>query len=378
VNFKYEVFISYNKDDLAWAQAVHDGLAAGQPAGALPHFFAPESLRSGDHWEEQVEQALRSSRHLVVLWSDKAKSSDWVSRELVTFFNVARPQADPTRRMLFVNLQGANTAFTQLQKLALAPIQKAYAESRAASPAEIAQLMLKLRQGLDPAMRPLRVPLVVLAMTRGEFDGLDPKRRLWIESDLHVRSARLAGLYGATRGLWCPFGREQPVQEVLDEAAQIIDKAVKNRRCEWVPPADDFWDDKAAAKTYIDNTFRTGELSLLLIDPASLSHPDIFERLMLFQHSLASPTTVIATLAPFGVPRRLLGLKAALRLRATPYFDDYLMPAVPPERRVAAQCTWNAVDADDIGRQLLMAAAHLGGEPPGAPRPQFLQHGGGG
>jgi len=378
LNFKHDAFISYNQADLGWAQAVYDGLVAGAP-GAPPPFFAPGSLRAGDQWEAEVQQALQSSRHLVVLWSDHAKVSDWVTREYMTFYNVASPQKDASRRLLFVNLKGANTALTQMQHLTLPAIQQAYAAGLPAAPADFDLLMLKLRQGLDPAMRPLRVPLVILAMTRNEFDQLGADRRARMEDDLRVRAHRLAPLYGATRGQWRPFGRDQPLDRVLAEAAQRLDDVIKGRACEWVVPDASFWTHKTAAKAYVDKTFRTGELSLLIIDPASLSHPDVFERLMLFQHCLSSPTTVIAALTPFGAPRRLLALKEALRDRAMPYFDDILQPAVPPQRLVVAQCTLNAADADDIGRQLLHAAAHLGGgDATSAARSPFLQHGGGG
>jgi hypothetical protein len=376
MSFDHDVFISYNRADLAWAQRLNDALVQAAPAGGEVPFFAPGSLRAGDNWEAEVQKALLASRHLIVLWSDQAKASDWVTREFVTFYTVARPNADSSRRLVFLNLQGANSAFTQMQQINLAGIQHSYASGTAATPADWAGLMLKVRQGLDPEMRPLQVPVVVLAMTRNEFDHLEPKRRQWIQSDFHVSTQRLALQYGSARRDWCPFGRGQPVDAVLSEAAQIVDQAIKGRRCEWVQPGDEFWNDKAEAKSFVEQTFRTGELSLLLIDPASLSHPDVFERLMLFQQCLASPTTVIATLAPFGAPRRLLGLKAALRLRATPYFDDYLQPTVPPLRRVTAQCSWNAVDADDIGRQLLAAAAQRGGDTAANARPAFLQHGG--
>jgi len=378
VNFQHDVFISYNQADLAWAQAVHEGLVADAGPGALPPFFAPDSLRAGEGWEQHVEQALASSRHLVVLWSDAARDSPWVTRELFTFNALARPVQDPSRRLLFVNLQGASPLFTQLQQVNVAAVQQSYLSGQPAPAADMARLRLKLRQGLDPLMRPLAVPLAILAMTRGELDALPADRRARIEEDLRVRLPRLAPQYGERRDQWRPFGRDLPVADVLAQAAQRVDEVIAGRSCAWVEPGADFWISKTAAKAWIDKTFSTGELSLLLIDPASLSHPDVFERLMLFQHSLASPTTVIAALTPFGTPRRLQGLKAALRERAMPYFDDFLLPAVPPQRRVVAQCSLNAADADDIGRQLLHAAAHLGGnEPAPVARSPFLQHGGG-
>ena len=110
-----------------------------------------------------------------------------------------------------------------------------------------------------------------------------------------------------------------------------------------------------------------------MIDPVAVSHPDVFERLMLFQDCLTSTSTVVATLPPFGAPRRIAGLKQVLLARGTPYFDDYLEPAVPPRRRLAAQMALNVSDADDIRRYLLAAAGQLVRETDATGRSAFLQ-----
>ena len=97
-----------------------------------------------------------------------------------------------------------------------------------------------------------------------------------------------------------------------------------------------------------------------IIDPVAIYQADIFQRLMLFQDSLANDRRVIVTLPPFDIPPLLLRLRAALATRATPYFDDFFQPAVPPTRRLSAQCAWNVADGDDLKRHILIAAGNLG------------------
>src|SRR5262249_45006273 len=94
---------------------LNESLKQLAPAYAL--FFDSASLRAGDDWEDRIQRALECSRHLVVLWSDHAKNSDWVSREVYTFYATAKPKTNTTRRLIFVNLQGRNLAMRAFQQV---------------------------------------------------------------------------------------------------------------------------------------------------------------------------------------------------------------------------------------------------------------------
>ena len=71
-----DVFISYAHDDRAVARRVADALAAEGLA-----VWWDDSLRSGEAYDEVIEQALRDSRAVVVLWSKKSVASRWVRAE---------------------------------------------------------------------------------------------------------------------------------------------------------------------------------------------------------------------------------------------------------------------------------------------------------
>ena len=121
--------------------------------------------------------------------------------------------------------------------------------------------------------------------------------------------------------------------------------------------------------------FNTSDLSVLIIDPVAIYNGDIFQRLMLFQDSLANDRRVIVTLPPFDIPSQLLRLRSALVNRAMPYFNDYFQPAVPPIRRLSAQCAWNVADGDDIKRHILIAAGNLGMTRTSDESSPFMRHG---
>lgn len=371
--FDHNVFISFSSADREWANRLNDSLSA--PGRDVKTFFDSKSVRAGDDWETEIEKALERTQHLIVLWTDQGKLSDWVTREYMTFNSRAKPKEDSTRRMIFVNLQGANQAFMRFQHITSHAIQDAYAAGVAAPNAAWDELLIDLMAGLDPNTRPLPIPLVTLTLTRDELVKMEPKRWDWIKSDFRVSPKRLLMQYGPTRNDWRPFATSDSVTAVLANARIEMNKALKGRRAEWRIPDASFWDNRIVAKHFVEQEFKTSEISLLIIDPVAICHPDVFERLMLFQDCFTSTSTVIAMLPPFGVPRRIAGLKRALLSRGTPYFDDYLEPTVPPRRRLAAQVAFNVIDADDIRRHLVAAAGQLVPDIAATERSPFLQHG---
>jgi len=70
------VFISYAHDDRATARRVADALEAE----GLTVWW-DDSLRSGDAYDQVIEQALRDARAVVVLWSKTSVDSRWVRAE---------------------------------------------------------------------------------------------------------------------------------------------------------------------------------------------------------------------------------------------------------------------------------------------------------
>ncbi len=71
-----DIFISYNREDAAFAQAYADAFT---DAGLVVWWDA--TLRSGEDYDAVTEDALRKSKAVVVLWSPRSVSSRWVRAE---------------------------------------------------------------------------------------------------------------------------------------------------------------------------------------------------------------------------------------------------------------------------------------------------------
>lgn len=55
----------------------------------LDVFYYQARLQKGDKWEPQLRSEIQNSRHMVILWLDAAKQSDWVQNERAAFLQDA-------------------------------------------------------------------------------------------------------------------------------------------------------------------------------------------------------------------------------------------------------------------------------------------------
>lgn len=367
--FRYDVFISYSREDRDWADQVYRSLEAGQSV-----FFDYQSLRAGDDWEEKIQSALEESRSLVLLWSDKAKSSDWVTREMWTFVNTANPKINPSRRFILINLQGLNNATKGYQQISRQELQRAYEQQLPAKNADWRQAITEMRDGLT-AKKPVSVPLVVLTLALADLNNLPAPQCQRIQQDLDLPEATLKARYGATRQDWQPYVGAPPISKLLDNIRDNVNNALAAHRIAWRDTPDAFWADMDSARDFVNNEFNTCDLSMLVVDPVAVYNIDVFQRLLLFQDSLMSDRRVIVTLPPWEAPQYLRRLRSMLANRASPYFDDYLQPTVPPRRRLSAQCAWNITDGEDVKRHILAAAASLGTAVKTGEAPAYLRQG---
>lgn len=368
-----DVFISYSSNDREWARRTDQALRRRMPGATT--FLDYDALRAGDDWETRIDSAIQASRHLVVLWSDFAKERQWVQREVFSFMAYANVSTDPGRRLVCVNLQGRNDATKRFQQIEPSGLQSAYPNIGSVTANDWDDLAREIEAGIDPDRKPLIVPLVVLSVTQQQLRELSADRRGWLSSDYQIADDILHARYGPSCDDWLPFADTKRVAAILDQVRNDVNDSFENHRVEWKLPSRSFWADIDAAETFVDDEFSTAQLSVLIIDPVGIYHPDVFQRLMLFQESFADNRTVILTLPPFGAHPDLVRLREALIKRGKPYFNDYFRPVVPPRRRLAAQCGWHVSDADDVARHILAAAANLGEEQPRAKRSAFVSHG---
>ena len=101
--FKYFAFISYNSKDTKWGKKLQKKLEHYRMPATLRHehgwkrkpmepiFFAPTDIQPGGLTEE-LQERLRSSRHLIVICSPNSAQSEWVGKEIEYFYSLGRAQ----------------------------------------------------------------------------------------------------------------------------------------------------------------------------------------------------------------------------------------------------------------------------------------------
>jgi hypothetical protein len=80
------VFVSYGRDDHAYAQR----LSASLEAAGIPVWY-DHAMVSGDRFDEVIQEKLDGSSAVIVLLSPAAVASQWVKREISYALNKAKP-----------------------------------------------------------------------------------------------------------------------------------------------------------------------------------------------------------------------------------------------------------------------------------------------
>ena len=196
----YDVFISYANPDRAWAAR----LAADLKARGANCFFDQASLREGQGWEGQIRAALLDSKHLVCLWSQAAKDSVWVTRELATF-DLQHPAAADASLLIKLRLDETQSAYSSLQQIREQALLDAYAQQQPAPDAAWTAVVKRLREAVKRDPHRLSVPVALLTMRAADVARIGAPERADIAAQLELDAPTLAARYGPTHGDWKPF-----------------------------------------------------------------------------------------------------------------------------------------------------------------------------
>lgn len=79
----HDVFISHASKD----KAVADAICASLEKGNIRCWIAPRDIRSGESWAEAINQAIKGSKVLVLIFSEKSNQSRQVANELTLAVN---------------------------------------------------------------------------------------------------------------------------------------------------------------------------------------------------------------------------------------------------------------------------------------------------
>jgi hypothetical protein len=371
--YQYDVFISYKSEDYLWAQKLYDDLSKK----GLQPFLDRQRLQAGEQWEPQLAANLRNSQHLVVLWSKKAAGSNWVNRETYTFdaiINIVSVgSALVNRRMLFILLEeGENPPFSSLQMIN--ELRKANAYAAGINQVDLnlwTEVVRKIDEAIrsDDASRPGPVPLAIMAMTRPQFDQLDPDEPFPIAfpggkkslntllKELDIASMQtiddLKHYYGDKARDWKPFGSDTlNIRTIMETLKDEINQRLPGTPIRWDPVGDDFWTDDLDIAQKAAERLLVG-WAVIVIDPLSLYNNDMYRIFGDFiAPALDNPKAVFMTLPPFDILRPYAHFRVITKLTARRVYEHFYNPSLP-QFQSRAKCNVNIGDQRDIMQWLL-------------------------
>jgi TIR domain len=301
-----KVFISYSHADRAWAAKVADSL---QRLG-FQFFFDRASLRAGSNWEGQILQSLLQCDHLVVLWSEQAQASDWVSRERARFeaaWQKLNLPLAPGHALVHILLDNPRSAYDSYQHISEILDAGAYATGADAVPGALWQQVVdRLGEALGQVSLPITRAIVALEQKElkdreVDFNWAPKGGRSLAEllEKLGIKPEQLTDYYGATREKWKPFRGDQTIQQILEGIKNQLNGMPGATAIRWAPVEEELFADNRdlieRATTKLANT-----VSLIIIDPVALYSQTIRQ---LVQDDLTkcfeNPHAVVAALPLF-------------------------------------------------------------------------------
>ncbi|MBI1763534.1 MAG: toll/interleukin-1 receptor domain-containing protein [Acidobacteria bacterium] len=344
-NFQRDIFISYSSLDRPWAAKLNQSLQAK----GIKTFFDDRDLEAGKPWDRQLAMALREARHLVVLWSENAKGSDWVSLEIATFNTYllsAPPDQSEQRRLISLTLEGQNKALTGLQAITELKDADAYRAGVENVNKDLWQKIVnEIAVGVkkdDPA---IPITLAVLAVTADEIDKLQEDlpdlpslSQLLTKIGIADRN-ELRQFYGPRRLDWKPFRGSESIENILNRQCDAInqrlaDVAARQKqtprqfRLEPLDPA--FWTDRNIVNQERAKLLATDTPSVLVIDPLSLYHNLVSKRLRDLDECFKNEKVVVMMLAPFKTPELLDEMCRTLQSFSLEFINEYYDPPIFP------------------------------------------------
>jgi hypothetical protein len=370
MEYRHDLFISYSSADRSWAEKLNTDLLARDDK--LRIFFDRQSLREGAKWEDQLNAALKSSRHLAVLWSDKAADpNSWVGPEIQTFDAAASASGNPNERLVFyIPLQGKRQNLESLQALPDIRELEVYGKEENELEPDIkqkkadawARIITKILNGMrmDPNMD--SVPLAILTASRFEFDRI-PRDDEDVAMNLDSLVARVGTLtyeelqsrYMEKPLDWRPFGGARTIVDLFDEILVPINTTLANAnqraiRWELIDFANIKVGDDAAVSRIVSQL--NSQFSILVVDPIALYHRRIRRIFRFFGPVLANDRTVTVTFSPV-TNEAPFHVSYSVRDLVRPILDAYFDPPVTVVNRFP-NFGMNITQCDDIRRLVML------------------------
>jgi TIR domain len=330
--YSWDVFISYSLLDKEWAAKLENDLTSR----GLKVFRDVTRITAGDIWEKTLQTALVQSRHLVVLWSDNARNSDWIQSEL-KHFEIDRGE-DQKRRLIPINLQGQNKALAKYEAINLLEKAEAYKKGiKDLPPALWLELLDKAEEDLKED--DLRVYTVILTSTLPRLTKVPLEYKPNTFTPRYAETLASIGIdagngdtwkkelekyYGDSRSRWKPFAGAQEINQILDQLRNLIRAKPFAPQFRWRPIGDDFWSDDFDLVTREAEKL-SAEFCAVIIDPLSLYDGEVLDRLNVLRQRL-SDRGGISVLTPFSMSPATAHLRVLLQRSAEELYNQFYWP----------------------------------------------------
>jgi len=353
----HDIFLSYSSQDRSWAERLQRELETR----SFDVFRDQTDIRAGEAWDPALETAIRESRHMVVLWSDKVAGDSWVHKEMARFD--ALTQDDEERKLIQIALKGSNKGYANRQ------IVSSLERSYGSKPENVEsglweRAVAQIEDGLADE-RPV-IQLIVLACERAELEQVPDGKRPTPGAETFAqvlarfslaRPALLAN-YGRARTDWKPYGPPDDVRTILDRLrGTLIGEGAPPFRWQPVPAA--FWASQDQALKLIDTVAEDEEPCLIVADLFSLYDDKVWFRFDYLMNVASNGSAAISLVTPLDTANRV-ALAEQLKLATHKLFRPaHFIPYRSGSMR-AWSCSPMTADPWDLQRllgQTLRAAA---------------------
>ncbi|MEJ7767483.1 MAG: toll/interleukin-1 receptor domain-containing protein [Chitinophagaceae bacterium] len=357
----FELFISYtNKDpDKIVAERLYNELNTPY----FPVFLDKKRLDAGYSWNNQLNAELKSSKHLVVVWSSKANQSQWVQRE-IAFFSLK----ENSESLIFPVCM--DIGWDTYPQQAILDIKEAgfYPAKMDLFDQYVIEIVNKIKSSIYKKYNSKPIKRAVFTMTLNKLLMADLKeeRRVSIENN-----------YGTDFSDWKPFGSNSKITEILDKLLyeDINQKTFKGKQLfhwediDWKTPNSKLWlNAKDANSDFIDaNTKATADEinkleaspCVVLLDPYALNDKVVKERFMrASDRCMDNNMALIMALNSHPLTEQLQYLRKQLQIDAEKFYHKYFEPGIPSNPK-NAECFANTIDDLEVKRNLRVALRNI-------------------
>lgn len=343
----YEIFISYtNQDaDRQAAQKIFEILDSKY----FPVFWDKERLDAGVPWDGQLEETLKTSKHLVVVWSSKANNnSQWVHKEVAKF-----TEHNKNGLVFFVCLDIDNAAYSQYQSIV-------EIKNGAVYPDKINELALdiydkvvnRIRRSIYKKEGSKGIKRAVFTLTQNRLQGL---RNVDVEA--------IKNNYDEKFSDWKPFGSSRSIENILDQFlyVDINQKAKKNETLfhwedvDWKEEDSRLWLESTDANIdIIDKEIKElgDNYNVLVLDPFALNDAIIKERFgWCYEQCYTNEKALIMSLSAFPLSSQFETLRKQLRRDANMFYNNCFNPPII-NNTIITNAFAHLADGFEVKRQL--------------------------